>query len=733
MELDDIKKFEAANENISINLFGLAEDNVTLIGPYYLTKQERPCHANLLLIMDGEKAHYTWIKNLSRVVSNQLSSYGHQVFICNACLLPFSSEASLISHKDRKDCFRTVINIPKKEENILKFSDWKKCHRLHFCIFADTEAFVRKIEYCTPNGETSSTTNTHIHEASAAGYKIVCNSPEIENFEYKDFFGENCIRNFIKSLVKDCRHIAEKYLTVDNPMEDISDEQLRAIREENNNQCWLCKGDLGPYEEKGELKEEGPKREKVVHHHDHLTGKFIGHTHNSCNLKLQKPDFLNVVFHNLNYDCSLIIRELMKIEGAVSVTPLNKEKYISIYKTIALSNGSNFRIRFIDSFRFLPSSLENLASTLKIQDFIELRKQIIFDYDTDQNFSLLARKGHYPYTYMDSAEKFQETALPDISQFYSEISDCSKTQEEYEHAQNVWETFKIKNLKEYTQLYLKTDVLILADVFQNFRDICYRRYGLEPLWYITLAGLSWSCMLKMTGAEIELLTDDSMLALFQGNIRGGLSQVCKKVATANNEYLNEGYDPKKEKSYITYLDVNNQYGAALSEKLPIRNFKWIEENLEDWTKKKICALSDEAPIGYVFEVDLDYPESLHDFHNDFPFAIENIEPPTKTDKKSCKKLIPNLMHKRKYVCHYRILKQCLENGLVLGKVHRLLQFEQESFIRPYIELNTKYRQAAQSDFERDFYKLLNNVIFGKSMENRVFSILTNFKISKSLC
>ncbi len=114
---------------------------------------------------------------------------------------------------------------------------------------------------------------------------------------------------------------------------------------------------------------------------------------------------------------------------------------------------------------------------------------------------------------------------------------------------------------------------------------------------------------------------------------------------------------------------------------------------------------------------MDYPNELHDLHNDFPFAIENIVPPKESDKKLCKKLIPNLMNKRKYVCHYRILKQCLENGLKLGTVHRLLQFEQESFIRPYIELNTKYRQAAQSDFERDFYKLLNNVIFGKSMEN----------------
>ncbi len=134
--------------------------------------------------MDGEKAHYAWIKNLSRVVSSQLSNHDGRVHICNACPLPFSTEASLISHKERKDCFETVISLPEKVENTLKFSDWKKCHRLNFCIFADTEAFVRKINYCSPNGGTSSTTNTHIHEASAAGYKIVCDNSEIENFQY---------------------------------------------------------------------------------------------------------------------------------------------------------------------------------------------------------------------------------------------------------------------------------------------------------------------------------------------------------------------------------------------------------------------------------------------------------------------------------------------------------------------------------------------------------------------
>ena len=150
---------------------------------------------------------------------------------------------------------------------------------------------------------------------------------------------------------------------------------------------------------------------------------------------------------------------------------------------------------------------------------------------------LLKRKGVYPYEYMDSFEKFNETQLPDKSKFFSSLNDAHINDDDYTHAQNIWKTFQCKTLGDYHDLYLKTDILLLADVFENFRKTCLKHYGLDPCYYFSDPGLAWDAMLKMTGIELELINDIDMSHMIQSGMRGGISYISTRYSKANNKYM----------------------------------------------------------------------------------------------------------------------------------------------------------------------------------------------------
>ena len=304
---------------------------------------------------------------------------------------------------------------------------------------------------------------------------------------------------------------------------------------------------------------------------------------------------------------------------------------------------------------------------------------------------------------MDSPERMNETKLPPNSEFYSIFNDSHITDDDYEHAQKIWKEFNMNSIKDYHDLYLESDVLLLADVFENFREVCQRNYKLDPAWYLTSPGLSWDSMLKKTEVELDLLTDPDMLLMFEKGTRGGVSMISNRYSKANNKYMKD-FDNSKPSSYIMYLDANNLYGWAMSEKMPHKDFKWVNDlPLEEM-------LLDED-LGYVLEVDLEYPDELHDLHNDYPLAPE----PMKINKVN--KLTPNLNNKTKYVLHHRNLKQYLSLGMKLTKIHRVIEFKQSKWLAAYIALNTNLRTKAKNDFEKDFFKLMNNSVFGKTMEN----------------
>lgn len=289
-----------------------------------------------------------------------------------------------------------------------------------------------------------------------------------------------------------------------------------------------------------------------------------------------------------------------------------------------------------------------------------------------EKLKLLSKNGVFPYDWFDGFDKLNATKLPTKEEFYSKLNDIHITDDDYQHAQSVWETFKMRSMRSYHDLYLESDVLLLADVFENFRDVCLENYKLDPTWYYTAPGLAWDAALKITKVELELLTDYDQLLMIEKGIRGGVSMISTRYGKANNPYMKE-YDPNLPTKYITYLDANNLYGWAMSKPLPTHGFRWAsDKEITDW-KNRPCIL----------EVDLEYPHHLHDLHNDYPLAPERLI----VDK--VEKLIPNLSNKEKYVVHHETLKLYLSLGLKLVKIHRAIIFEESAWLKPYIELNTR--------------------------------------------
>ena len=274
-------------------------------------------------------------------------------------------------------------------------------------------------------------------------------------------------------------------------------------------------------------------------------------------------------------------------------------------------------------------------------------------------------------------------------------------------------------------------MLLLAGVSETFRKTCLEQYRLDPAHYYTSLGLSWDALLKKTGVELELLTDYDQHLFIERGMRGGISIVSKHYARANNPQA-EGYDPKKPNSHILYLDTNNLYGWAMSQALPTGGFKWVEDC--GGLAEAIVSHPANSPEGYILEVDLEYPQELHNTHNAYPLAPKcmvvrkdwmseyqhNLLSPRDgvgVAPTEVEKLVPNLRNKERYALHYRNLQLYLSLGMRLTKIHRAVRFDQSPWMEPYIRMNTELWEKAASSFEKDHYKLMNNSVFGKTMEN----------------
>ena len=283
-----------------------------------------------------------------------------------------------------------------------------------------------------------------------------------------------------------------------------------------------------------------------VRDHCHVTGKFRGAAHNKCNLKLRIPRKLPIIFHNLQgYDGHIIFKELNNFDVDIAVIPKGIDKYMSIIV--------NRHITFIDSLQFYNGSLDTLASNLKDEDF----QHLISEFSIDK-LGIIKRKDAYPYEWVDFYEKFKHLSLPEKKYFYSSLRDGKRdrsnghiSDEQYQHLQNVWNTFNFNTSEDFHNHYLRKDVLLLADVFEKFIFTCLKYYDLHPCHYFSAPGLPWHAMLKMTGVTLDQISDPDKYMCFEQGMRGGVS------------HINKRYSESSKNVNILYLDMNNLYGCVI--------------------------------------------------------------------------------------------------------------------------------------------------------------------------
>ena len=707
-------KIEKQNE-ININVFGYENKQPY---PIFVSKEKYERQMNLLLITEDENKHYVLIKDFNRFMFNQ-TKHEHRKHFCMHCLQCFSSEEVLNNHKN--NCIQVngtqAVKMPNKDNNILKFNNFHKQQPVPFVIYADFEAITEKISGCQPNNNKSFTDAYQKHTDCGFGYKVVCCYDDKYSQPLKIYRGEKAVYTFLEYMldeVKYCKKIVKQQFN--KPLTMTKEDEIEFKKAD---ECHICS-------------KKYTDKDIRVRDHCHITGKYRGSAHQECNLQLRvNPEEVKipVIFHNLRgYDSHFIMQEIGAIvkqytyknkkgqeqQMNINAIPNNMEKYMAFM----LGN----HLVFLDSFQFMSSSLDKLVSNLP-RESLKYTSEMF----KDNKLDLMARKGVYPYDYMDSFDKFN-CQLPTKEDFYSILNDEHISNEDYNHAQNVWNTFCLKTMGEYHDLYLKSDILLLADVFENFRKTCMQYYKLDPCHYFTSPGLSWDAMLKMTDIKLEIMTDIDMFQFIEKGMRGGISYIANRYGKANNKYMKD-YNKDKPSKYIMYLDANNLYGWAMSQYLPTGGFKCLKQKEID--KFNVFKINKDSEKGYILEVDLEYPKKLHYLHNDYPLAAEKITVEKDMLSNYCKtisdkygistglvsKLIPTLSKKEKYVLHYQNLQLYLNLGLKLTKIHRVLKFNQSPWLKQYIDFNTVKRTNAKNDFEKDFFKLMNNSVFGKTMEN----------------
>jgi DNA polymerase type B, organellar and viral len=739
--------------------------------------------------------HWTLVKSIDRLCSglDGVSNHRHRQR-CRRCLDSFASVNSLEEHQvmclDR-EAQRPKLPLP--YEAYRYFKDHHKRKRREVVVYADFEAFNAVIEHKEGEMKRDSQHQTK-HVASGFGmYTVFSSRPEFNHvqhesyeqseFQYDEFHSPytDIAPRFITALRKERDRvlgIIEKHFSysLDPTYVDAHNERCvfcNLSMEMGYMHHWRYKS----YKEQKHFssRNEYWARKRLlkfppvsIAHQEMLLSEnrlpmaawdphkqydnYIGNCHFACGSganRIVRRSNLPVVFHNLSgYDAHLIVKALSSDElDRFSAIPLTQEKFMSF-----TAGGC----QFIDSFRFLGTALEKLVANLKaskpdsflhLADGIRNFQTVERGCATPDNaaIDLMIQKGEFPYEYFDRPERLNDTQLPSLSQFYSTLYDKTITESAYRHAQTVWTTMECKTLRDYHDLYLMQDIFLLADVFENFRSICLSENDLDPLWYISIPGFAYDCCFKHKGNvdlqgldapfEIELFhTGQTDMYLFvEDSIRGGISMTPGRYARANHKYL-PNYNPALPSKHIVYLDANSLYAYAMSQFLPVGDYRWVPEDrtqsILDYCQSS--EIMERDAIGYILEVDGFFPEDVHDKLSDLPpcpvkrVVLESeISPYSRSlndryhalhDDVS-EKLLCTLEPRVKYKVHYRLLHLYMKLGFQVTQCHRVLQFQQRDWIASFITSNVRKRQMAGNDFERDLHKLVMNSNYGKFMQN----------------
>ena len=719
MSLGSLRSFEKLNR-ISVNVFKYNSPNPRLIycSKYHFKKK---CH--LLL----HAKHFYTIRNINRFFSRK----GMQRYPCAKCFLTFSKQANLVKHAVKcKTSKLQSFEVPPPGTKI-KFKNYKNLLPSQFVIYADFETFQTPIN----KEKGKNTILLKKHEPSSFGAIRICTVDNLSSEPYV-YHGKNVIKNFLKYL-KSQENIINKFFELNYPLHMTKKSTLI------HNACTHCQM----------CKKKFDNLRIKCRDHNHLkkTDNYRRTICNACNLtyasdRLQTK--IQVIMHNLgNYDAKLIFAALGQSNlnlGKLNIIPRNTERFLSF-------SIGNFQ--FIDSFQHLTSSLSTLVENLKLNNMNEFFYTRKF---CPTNYKLLVSKQPYPYSFAKKLEDYNVPYLPSHKDFKNELKNNENISiEDYNHAKKVYDLFQCKRFLDYHLLYLKVDCLLLCDVFEAHRKLSIEQYELDPVQYFSSSQYTMDALLRFSQPILECLPELEMYEFLEQAKRGGICAISKRFSNANNVTMESDYDPSKESTYLLGLDANNLYGYAMKQTLPYGDFQWLSVNKIN--EKALCNMilntKTDAEIGYFVEVDLIYPTHLHDRDFDYPLCPEKLT--IKTDmlspynanlrkklydskKVESVKLAPNLYDKSNYVTHYENLKFYVKQGIVIKRLHRVLQFRQSKWLADYIKFNTDQRLKAKSKFAQGFFKLMNNAAYGKLLEdvrkrNTLYIVQSQDKFNDLVC
>ena len=629
-----------------------------------------------------------------------------------------------------------ITTIKKSNESRLHWKNHFHKHPLYFRIYVYFEADNEKDNSDVGN----KTTNVYKQNPVLNGYRIVS---ELEDVLKSGFYNFPLWYHNLGWFVDEVMKLENKVtFHFKNTNKDINKTEKDEEDYRNNNICRFCEKEI---------------IDKKVGGHCHLTGKYRSPAHSKCNINVtqDQSNFLPFMFHNFsNYDCHMFFKKLVDLQKdkvKFDFLPKTNEEYISI------TYGC---FRFIYSYWYLSSSLDSLVKTLvdnsnktlkdlkeeivdnaetldivneilekyktikdlkrDYPDKIENLEEALLNYMGQNDLKLLktgfpdkwkylTKKLAHPDEYFNSIDDYQKpVGNLKKEDFFSKLKNRRPDDEEKERTMDIIKRFNNKNGEELTEKYFKSDVLLLACMFEKFIKVSVNENGINPLYCVSLPGYTWQCGLKYTGINLRTLQEKDMILFSENNIRGGISSVMGDRSVISDEN-------KK----LFCIDAIDLYGHSMSESLPYDEIKFDNVvKLED-----ILDTPDDSDIGYFIEVDLKNRDNIKEKTKHFPFApvIKKIDPDNFSDYMKTiepdsytptKKLISDLSDKKIYLVHYKMLKFYIRHGMIIEKVHNVISFKQSRWLEKFISFNTQKRNTAKDDLEKDFYKLLNNAFYG---------------------
>lgn len=689
-----IQKFEKATD-VSVNIYGYEKRTVF---PYYITQYPtKYFHVDLLL----HENHYFAIRNLSALISKHIKKNRRKTYVCSYCLSYFVKKSKYDQHSFlcQKKGQQYILPVDKN----FAFTNFANLLWAPFVVYCDLETLIEK-EVTVEGGKTISK-RKHVPIAVAA--KLVCKEKKEYSLPLFLYTGKDCIDVFLGYLFFIRSYVENLINFYYVPMHFTEQDKIKFQEQKS---CEICQR---LFDRKINIK---------VRDHSHLSGEYRMALCSSCNwtyAKMKKEIF--VFFHGLgNYDSHFIIQKLYSIDdNEIKVIPRSSEKYLSF---------SLYNLVFKDSFQFLPESLDSLVTLLKSKGehyFHSVREH----FKNESIRQLVYRKGVFPYSYVNCMSVLEEKCLPSKEDFFNDLTQRHIEEGQYEFAKKVWTAFKCKKFQDYLEIYLAADCLLLADVFENFREQSMASFHLDPVYYFSSPHFSLDAFLRSSSMTLELLQDVNQYLFIVSGIRGGLCMVSQRYAKANNKYMST-FNPEEPSSFIMYFDANNLYGRAMQDYLPLDNFAWMSDSeLSDW--EHILSWDVDSDTSCILQVTLHYPSHLFCGHQDYPLAPERhkitysmLSPVAKQicDKHCLKKnigaekLLTTFWDKQMYVLHLKNLQLYVKLGLVIVKIHAGIKFRQAKFMKHYIDFNAKMRAESTNDFDSNFYKLLSNSLFGKTIE-----------------